>query len=229
MRFVLSNKNPDHLSQFFKAGVHLGHRRSRWNPKMAPFLIGSRNGLHIIDLDQTMVRLGQALRLFQKILESKGKALLVGNCRENALFTGALGRKYNIPFVNSKWVGGTLTNWSIFFQQRTKPKGKNKKMASYLTNLVGAGRNRKDSPDIIVFLNVKGNEVAVNEANILGIPTIGIVDTDTNPESITYPIPGNDDSIKAHYVYSHLLDLALEEVQSIKKPSNNRKRKKKNR
>ena len=74
MRFVLSSKDPDHLSQFFKAGVHLGHRRSRWNPKMAPFLIGSRNGLHIIDLDQTMVRLGQALRLFQKILESKGKA-----------------------------------------------------------------------------------------------------------------------------------------------------------
>ena len=215
MRFVLSSKDPDHLSQFFKAGVHLGHRRSRWNPKMAPFLIGSRNGLHIIDLDQTMVRLGQALRVFQKILKGKGNALLVGNCRENALFTGALGRKYNVPFVNSKWVGGTLTNWRMLHGVKSleKSKGKNKKMSTYVSNLAGRKSSTMGThPDIIVFLNVKGNEVAVNEATSLGIPTIGIVDTDTDPESITYPIPGNDDSIKAHYVYSHLLDLALSEL-----------------
>lgn len=203
-----------HLNEYFKASIHLGHRHSRWNPKMSSFIVGSRNGLDVIDLNQTVTCVKKALKVFRTLLNKKGSTiLLVGNCRENALFTSALGRKYGIPFVNAKWVGGTLTNWKVFSRRlktiSNNPKGKNKKMATYLSNIK---KTQRKAPDLVVFFNVKGNEIAVNEAAISGVPVIGIVDSDTDPESITYPIPGNDDSVRGHYLYTQIFELELEEA-----------------
>ena len=134
------------------------------------------------------------------------------------LFTGALGRRNGIPFVNTKWVGGTLTNWDAF-QKRSDSsisglKAKNKKMIPYLMNL-RESQNRK--PHIVILLNVKGNEVVVREALSLSIPIVGVVDTDTNPLSVTYPIPGNDDSVKVHFLYCQLLEWVLNEFYSNEK------------
>jgi small subunit ribosomal protein S2 len=218
VRFTKEGKNPVSLDEFFQAGVHLGHRSSRWEPRMAPFLLGSRKGLDVIDLDKTLSKITLVFSVLKEIIKNGGNILLVGNCRETSLFTGALGRRNGIPFVNTKWVGGTLTNWDVF-QKRSDSsisglKAKNKKMIPYLMNL-RESQNRK--PHIVILLNVKGNEVVVREALSLNIPIVGVVDTDTNPLSITYPIPGNDDSVKVHFLYCQLLEWVLNEFYSNEK------------
>jgi len=222
VRFIKEGKNPTSLDEFFQAGVHLGHRSSRLEPRMAPFLLGSRKGLDIIDLDKTLDKITSVFSVLKEIIKDGGNILLVGNCRETSLFTGALGRRNGIPFVNTKWVGGTLTNWDVFHERLDNStlgvKAKNKKMVPYLMNLKES-KGRK--PHIVVLLNVKGNEVAVREALSLNIPTIGVVDTDTNPLNITYPIPGNDDSVKVHFLYCQLLEWVFNEFYQTEKNENN--------
>lgn len=212
MKFIKEDRNPISLDGFFQAGVHLGHRSSRWEPRMASFLMGSRKGLDVINLDKTLGKVKKSLSVLKEVIKDGGNVLLVGNCTETSLFTGALGRRNGVPFVNTKWVGGTLTNWDVFHGRSNDlalvSKAKNKKMIPYLTNF---RESRDQRPDIIILLNVKGNEVAVREAISLSIPIIGIVDTDTNPLDITYPIPGNDDSVKAHYLYGQLLEWVFNE------------------
>jgi small subunit ribosomal protein S2 len=212
VKFIKEGKNPISLDDFFQAGVHLGHRSSRWEPQMASFLLGSRKGLDVINLDKTLDKVKKSLYILKEVIKDGGNVLLIGNCHETSLFTGALGRRSGIPFVNTKWVGGTLTNWDVFHERPgnlvPESKAKNKKMIPYLMNFK---ESRGKRPDIVILLNVKGNEVVVREAISLSIPIIGIVDTDTNPLDITYPIPGNDDSVKAHYLYGQLLEWVFNE------------------
>ena len=198
-----NNKVQEAVNQLFDARIHLGHRKSRWNPKMAPYIYGVREGTHIIDLNETVALLGKALRVLANVLRDGGNILFVGNRRENALLAGALGKRYQerVAFINTKWVGGTLTNWETFDETKKrlsfKKKTKNKRISSYLKGFPeGFGQ-----PDLIVLLNVNSNRLIIREANTLHIPTIGILDTNSDPAGITYPIAGNDDSARSHFFY----------------------------
>jgi len=198
-----NNKIREAVHQLFKARVHLGHRKARWNPKMAPFIYGVRNGIHILDLNKTVTLLGRALRLLANVLRDGGTVLFVGNRRENALLSGALGKRYygRIAFINTKWVGGTLTNWETFDDTKKrlalKKKTKNKRISTYL----GGFPKNFGEPDLIILLNTGNNRLIVREANKLHIPIIGILDTNSDPSGITYPVGGNDDSARSHFFY----------------------------
>ena len=198
-----NNKIQEAVRQLFGGRVHLGHRKGRWNPKMAPFIYGVREGIHILDLNETVALLGRALRILANVLNDGGNVLFVGNRRENALLVGALGKRYNerVAFINTKWVGGTLTNWETFEDTKKrlsiKKKTKNKRISTYLQGFPkGFGE-----PDLIILLNVNNNRLLVREANASHIPIIGVLDTNSNPVGITYPIGGNDDSVRSHFFY----------------------------
>ena len=198
-----NNKIQEAVHQLFEARVHLGNRKSRWNSKMAPFIYGVREGIHILDLNKTVSFLRRALRVLANVLSDKGNVLFVGNRRENALLAGALGKRYkkHIAFINTRWVGGTLTNQETFEDTKKrltiKRKTKNKRISTYLQGFPGGF----GKPDLIILLNVNNNGLLVREANASHIPIIGILDTNSNPVGITYPIGGNDDSVQSHFFY----------------------------
>ena len=199
------------VDQLLESRVHLGHRRSRWNPKMAPYIQGIREGIHVLDLDKTTSLLGRALRVVAKVLKNGGCLLVVGNRRENSLLVSALGSRYKdrVSFVTTKWVGGTLTNWETFTLAKkglsSKRKTKNKRMTQYLQGF----SDTVGQPDLIILLNTNNNRLVIKEANSLSIPTIGIVDTNSDPSGITYPIPGNDDSVRSQFFYCQALNYVI--------------------
>jgi small subunit ribosomal protein S2 len=170
---------------------------------MAPYIYGVREGVHVIDLNETVGLLGKALRVLANVLRDGGNVLFVGNRRENALLSGALGKRYKdrVAFINTKWVGGTLTNWETFDETKKrlsiKKKTKNKRISNYLQGFP----SEFGQPDLIILLNVNSNRLLIREAATLHIPIIGIVDTNSDPEGITYPIPGNDDSVRSQFFY----------------------------
>lgn len=198
-----NNRIQKAVHQLFDARVHLGHRKSRWNPKMAPYIYGVREGVHVIDLNETVGLLSKALRVLANIVRDGGNVLFVGNRRENALLSGALGKRYKdrVAFINTKWVGGTLTNWETFDETKkrlsVKKKTRNKRISNYLQGFP----TDFGQPDLIVLLNVNNNRLLIREAAALHIPIIGVVDTNSDPEGITYPISGNDDSVRSQFFY----------------------------
>lgn len=189
---------PFTLDQLFKAGVHLGHKKSVWNPKMESYLYGVRNGLHIIDLQETRKSFIRALSIIQSTLKANGSCLLIANKRENAFIVEGLIRPTKqIQTLTGKWVGGSLTNWSenLAIRNRTKKTKSKKSALGELTKL----------PDLLILLNTEENRSAIREANAKSIPVIAIVDTNSDLSGIDYPIPGNDDSAHAHFLYTHIL------------------------
>jgi len=206
------DKQQVRLTQLVDARIHLGHRNSRWNPKMASYLYGIREGVHIIDVRKTAILLGKALGIVANILKKGGNILVVGNRRENTLLTAALGKTLpkRIGFINTKWMGGTLTNWETFdasqkaFANSNKPYKRNR-LRTYLRGLP------KDFglPSLIVVLNTNSNTMLISEANTLHIPVVGVVDTNSDPVGVAYPIPGNDDSASAHFFYCQALSYAI--------------------
>jgi len=209
-RYNSLNKNGT-VDQLLESRVHLGHRRSRWNPKMAPYIQGIREGIHVLDLDKTTSLLGRALRVVAKVLKNGGGLLVVGNRRENSLLVSALGSRYKdrVSFVTTKWVGGTLTNWETFTSAKrgllSKRKTKNKRMTQYLQGF----SDTVGQPDLIILLNTNNNRLVIREANSLSIPTVGIVDTNSDPSGITYPVPGNDDSVRSQFFYCQALSYVI--------------------
>lgn len=212
------------LRQLLEAGVHFGHRPRRWNPKMAPFIFGVRNKVHIIDLQKTVPLLQNALDVIEGTVASGGRVLFVGTKRQAAESVRAAAEKSGQYFVNHRWLGGMLTNWKTishsisrlkklreFFETENvegadtgltkKETLKLERERERLEAVLGGIAEMGGRPDLVVILDTNKDDIAIKEAGTLGVPVIGVLDTNSDPDGITYPIPGNDDAMKAIDLY----------------------------
>lgn len=211
------------MRQLLEAGAHFGHQANRWNPKMAPYIYGTRNSIHIIDLSQTVPLLHQALKVVSDCVAKGGRVLFVGTKRQAADEVAEAAKRCAQYFVNSRWLGGTLTNWktiSVSIVRLRKlegmlaegAKGLTKKERLMLTrerdNLEKALGGIKDMggvPDLMFIIDTNKEALAIKEANRLKIPIIAILDSNSNPEGVSYPIPANDDASRAVQLYCDLI------------------------
>ena len=204
------------MKQLLEAGVHFGHQTSRWNPKMKPYIFGARNGIHIIDLQQTVVLFREACDFAREVAAQGGTMLFVGTKKQAQEAVRKEARRAGQLFVNNRWLGGTLTNFSTIRQSidrldRIEETLAGEEAAEFnkkerlnmqrnadklLFNLEGV-RDMKKLPDALFVVDPGREDIAVHEANRLGIPVIGVVDTSCDPDLIAYCIPGNDDAIRA--------------------------------
>jgi small subunit ribosomal protein S2 len=204
------------MKALLETGVHFGHRTQKWNPKMAPFIFTQRNGIHIIDLQQTLGYLHQYHDLIVDKVSNGGTVLLVGTKRQAAETIGKEAERCGMPYVNHRWLGGTLTNWRTIreridtlkkleirrdkgeFALLTKKEGLilNRKIESLQLRLGGI-RDMKRLPDLLVVVDTKREATAVKEANILGIPVLALLDTNCDPDEVDYIIPANDDAMRS--------------------------------
>ncbi len=205
-----------------EAGVHFGHQTARWNPKMGPYIYGSRNGIHILDLTQTVPLLDQALQAIRDTVAKGGRILFVGTKRQAQKAIADAAEKSAQFYMNHRWLGGTLTNWQTVSQSIARLKqideaaergfeGLTKKerlgMEREQTKLqasLGGIREMGGVPDLIFIIDVGKEDLAILEANKLGIPVVGVVDTNCSPAGVTYVIPGNDDAARAISLYCDL-------------------------
>ena len=210
------------LRQLLEAGVHFGHQTQRWNPRMEPFIYGARNGIHIMDLTQTVPMLDQALQVTRETVAKGGRVLFVGTKRQAAAPVADAAEKSAQYFMNHRWLGGTLTNWKTVSNSINRLKqideameggteGLTKKerlgMERDQTKLqasLGGIREMGGTPDLLFVIDVKKEALAIAEANKLGIPVVAVVDTNCSPDGIDYIIPGNDDAARAIALYCDL-------------------------
>lgn len=215
------------MRELLNAGVHFGHHTRRWNPKMAPYLFGSRNDIHIINLEKTVPLLKQALVVVHEVVKNGGRVLFVGTKRQASEIISAEAKRCGQYYVNHRWLGGMLTNWKTVSQsiQRFKQLddkltqekvGFTKKELLQLTrerdNLersIGGIKEMAGLPDLLFVLDTNKEHIAVKEAKKLGIPVIAVVDSNSNPEDIDYIIPGNDDAIRAIETYCQLVSSSV--------------------
>jgi len=218
---------PDfNLRQLLEAGVHYGHQTQRWNPRMGPFIYGDRNGIHIIDLTQTVPMLDAALNVVRETVAKGGRVLFVGTKRQAAKPIAEAAEKCAQYYMNHRWLGGTLTNWKTVSQsiQRLKQidelmergaEGLTKKerlgMEREQTKLqasLGGIREMGSLPDLLFVIDVNKEDLAILEAKKLGIPVVAVVDTNCSPDGVDYIIPGNDDAARAIGLYCDLVSRA---------------------
>ncbi|MEM7075356.1 MAG: 30S ribosomal protein S2 [Pseudomonadota bacterium] len=210
------------LRQLLEAGVHFGHQTQRWNPRMAEFIYGARNGIHIIDLTQTVPMLDAALNAVRETVAKGGRVLFVGTKRQASVPVSDAAEKCAQYFMNHRWLGGTLTNWQTVSQSIKRlneideimgagAEGLTKKERlglerdqSKLQASLGGIREMGGTPDLLFVIDVKKEALAVAEANKLGIPVVAVVDTNCSPDGIDYIIPGNDDAARAIALYCDL-------------------------
>jgi small subunit ribosomal protein S2 len=218
------------MRQMLEAGVHFGHQTRYWNPKMAPYIFGHRNKIHIINLEKSLVLYQEALKFLRQLAANKGTILLVGTKRQAREIIKEEALRCGAPYVDYRWLGGMLTNFKTVKQsvKRLKdmesmvqdgsldklPKkealGYQREMAK-LERSLGGIKDMNGLPDALFVIDVGYQKGAVAEANKLGIPVVGIVDTNHNPESVTHVIPGNDDSSRAIRLYARgVADAILE-------------------
>ncbi len=220
------------MRQLLEAGVHFGHQTQRWNPKMAPFIYGKRNGIHIIDLTQTVPMLDQALNAVHDTVAKGGRVLFVGTKRQAQQPIAEAAEKSAQYYMNHRWLGGTLTNWKTISnsikrmqaleeQLEGATEGLTKKellgMTRELEKLqatLGGIRDMGGVPDLIFVIDVNKEALAVAEANKLGIPVVAVVDTNCSPDGVDYIIPGNDDAARAIQLYCDLMARAALEGMS---------------
>lgn len=214
------------MRQLLEAGVHFGHQTQRWNPRMGEFIYGARNGIHIMDLTQTVPLLDAALHAIRETVARGGRILFVGTKRQAAQPVAEAAEKCAQYYMNHRWLGGTLTNWQTVSKsiQRLKQidemiaggaEGLTKKERlgierdqAKLQASLGGIREMGGVPDMLFVIDVKKEALAVLEANKLGIPVVGVVDTNCSPEGIDYIIPGNDDAARAIALYCDLVSRA---------------------
>ena len=210
------------LRQLLEAGVHFGHQTHRWNPRMEQYIYGSRNGIHIIDLTQTVPMLDAALNVIQQTVSKGGTILFVGTKRQASTAIADAAERSAQYFMNHRWLGGTLTNWKTISNSISRLKfideqleegaqGMTKKerlgMEREQTKLqasLGGIREMSGLPDLLFVIDVKREALAITEANKLGIPVIAVVDSNCAPEGVDYMIPGNDDAARAIQLYCDL-------------------------
>ena len=211
------------MRQLLEAGVHYGHQTARWNPKMGPYIYGDRNGIHILDLTQTVPLLDQALKVVRDTVAKGGRILFVGTKRQAQKPVAEAAEKCAQYFMNHRWLGGTLTNWKTVSQSIARLKqidellgaggeGLTKKERlmmerdqGKLQASLGGIREMGGTPDLIVVIDVGKEDLAILEAQKLGIPVVGIVDTNNSPKGVDYVIPGNDDAARAIGLYCELI------------------------
>jgi small subunit ribosomal protein S2 len=223
------------MRQLLEAGVHFGHQAHRWNPKMAPFIFGARNNIHIIDLTQTTPMLHQALLKISDTVASGGRVLFVATKRQASDSIADSAKRSAQYFINHRWFGGTLTNWKTISQSIRRlrqlddiladPQGRTKKEVLTLTRereklnqALGGIKDMGGTPDLLFVIDTNKESIAIQEAKKLGIPIVAIVDTNCDPDGIDFPIPGNDDAGRAITLYCDLIARAaldgLERSQS---------------
>ncbi len=223
------------MRQMLEAGVHFGHQTRRWDPRMKRFIFGERNGIYIIDLQQTLSRVEVAYNFVRDEIAAKGGTVLfVGTKKQAQDPVRSFAEKCGMPYVNERWLGGMLTNFETISKrvakmleyERMKASGEfdvmikkealllDRELEKLQRNLGGL-RDMKRLPDAIFVLDTKKEHIAVTEANKLGIPVVAVVDTNVNPDVIQYPIPGNDDAIRANALMSRVIADAIEEGRYI--------------
>jgi small subunit ribosomal protein S2 len=212
------------MRQLLEAGVHFGHHTRRWNPKMSPYIFGKRNSIHIINLEKTVPMLYEALEAVQSIAKNGGKFLFVGTKRSASDLIAQAATNCGQYYVNHRWLGGMLTNWETVSKSIKKLKNLEDRISSgEINNLtkkerlnierqkekldltLGGIKDMNGIPDALFVIDTNKEAIAVLEANNLNIPVIAICDTNTNPSSVDYPIPGNDDALRAISLYCDLI------------------------
>ena len=209
------------MREMLEAGVHFGHQTRFWNPKMAPYIFGHRNKIHIVNLEQTMAMFQEATKYIRKLSANRGTILMVGTKRQARDIIAAEAQRAGVPFVDQRWLGGTLTNFKTIKTSIKRLKemeaaiadGSVEKMSKKealmfnreldkLQKGIGGIKDMNGVPDAIFVIDVGYHKGAITEAIKLGIPVIGVVDTNHSPNGVTYVIPGNDDSSKAITLYA---------------------------
>ncbi|WP_417680051.1 30S ribosomal protein S2 [Roseibium sp.] len=216
---------PDiNMRQLLEAGVHFGHQKHRWNPRMGQYIFGVRNDVHIIDLAQTVPLLHQALKAVSDTVAGGGRVLIVGTKRQAQDAVATAARNSAQYFVNARWLGGMLTNWKTISQSiqrlRKLEETLNSDAANALTKKerlfmdrereklernLGGIKDMGGIPDLIFVIDTNREAIAIQEARRLGIPVAAILDSNSNPEGISYPVPGNDDAGRAITLYCDLI------------------------
>ncbi len=207
------------MHQLIEAGAHFGHQTHRWNPRMKPYIFGARNGVHILDLSQTVPLMARALDFIAATVQAGGKVLFVGTKRQAQEPIAQTARACGQHFVNHRWLGGMLTNWKTISGSIKRLKtleeqlsgdtaGLTKKEVLQLTRerdklemSLGGIRDMGGIPDVMFVIDANKEELAIKEANVLGIPVVGILDSNVNPHGIAFPIPANDDASRAIRLY----------------------------
>ncbi len=215
------------MRQLLEAGVHFGHHTRRWNPKMAPYLFGVRNNVHIIDLQQTVPMLEKAMGAVRDVVANGGRVLFVGTKRQAAEAIADGAKRCGQYYVNHRWLGGMLTNWKTISnsirrlrdldeQVKEQTSGLTKKELLNLTRerdklerALGGIKEMGGLPDALVVVDTNKEAIAVDEARRLGIPVIAIVDSNSDPSHIKFPVPGNDDALRAIQTYCELFSGAV--------------------
>ena len=215
------------MRQLLEAGVHFGHQTRRWNPKMGSYIFGVRNSVHILDLQQTVPMFHQALMALRDVAAGGGRILFVGTKRQASEPVAEAARRSGQYYVNHRWLGGMMTNWkavsgsiktliNLEEQLADENLGLTKKEILQLTRkhdkldrALGGIKDMGGVPDILVVIDTNKEDIAVLEARKLGIPVVAVVDSNCDPELITYPIPGNDDAIRAVSFYCDLFSRAI--------------------
>ena len=215
------------MKELLEAGIHFGHQLNRWNPKMEPYLFGERNGIHIIDLQQTYPLINSALKVIRDIAAGGGRILFVGTKRQAQKIISESAINSGQYYMNHRWLGGTLTNWKTISKSIVRLKNYDEilnKEDSGLTKkeLVGIQRQRdkleaslggiKDMgglPDALFVIDTNKEHIAIKEANVLKIPVIAVIDSNSNPDGVDFPIPGNDDATRAIAMYCRLVSESI--------------------
>ncbi|MGD1880138.1 MAG: 30S ribosomal protein S2 [Kiloniellaceae bacterium] len=221
------------MRQLLEAGVHFGHTTRRWNPRMAPYIFGVRNGIHIIDLEQTVPLLNQALVTVRDVVAGGGRVLFVGTKRQASEKIAEAAKRCGQYYVNHRWLGGMLTNWktishsikrlrTVDEQLSGEQLGLTKKEILMLTRerdklerALGGIKEMGGLPDMIFVIDTNKEHIAIEEAGNLNIPVIGVLDSNSDPDGVTFPVPGNDDALRAIGMYCDLIaDAVLDGIQA---------------
>jgi small subunit ribosomal protein S2 len=211
------------MRQLLEAGVHFGHQTQRWNPKMQQYIYGSRNGIHIMDLTQTVPMLDAALNVVRETVAKGGRVLFVGTKRQAQRPIADAAEKSAQYYMNHRWLGGTLTNWQTVSQSINRLKSIDEAMETGFEGLtkkerlgmerdqgklqasLGGIREMGGVPDLLFVIDVRKEDLAIAEAKKLGIPVVAVVDTNCSPDGVDYVIPGNDDAARAIALYTDLV------------------------
>lgn len=224
------------MKQLLETGVHFGHRTTKWNPKMKPYIYMERNGIHIIDLQQTLANLHQYADLITSIVSKGGTVLFVGTKRQAQEAIAQEAERASMPYVNTRWLGGTLTNWTTIRKRIDTLKSMEKKREAgefeilnkkerlqidteieKLQMRLGGIRDMKRLPELLIVVDTVREATAVKEANSLKIPVMALADTNSNPDQIDYILPANDDAVRAiKLLLGAFADAAIEGQQSRK-------------
>ena len=221
------------MRELLQAGAHFGHQTRYWNPKMAPYIFGARNKIHIINLEQTVPALNEALAFVERLSTSKNKVLFVGTKRAAGKVIKEEAERCNMPYVSHRWLGGMLTNYKTIrasikryreleaqekdgtFDLLTKKEAlMRRRMKDKLEKSIGGIKDMGGLPDALFVIDVDHERIAITEANKLGIPVIGVVDSNSNPDGVDYIIPGNDDAIRAVKLYVTKIAQACSSIDS---------------